>query len=115
MQNFFTPGRHALGVKRSYSDYVFFPEGSSDSWESVSGKIFRNTKAVDVLVKWLRENIPENERYNRFIYVDRNNSGGPGQPTAQERALFGIRTGIFKNKRGERDTVYFSFPTITWF
>lgn len=112
MQNYYTQGQSALDIKRSFSDYVIWPEGQQRNRENISADIYGNRYVLDALLKWLRENVPHDKPWEKYIYTDKNTS--KPQPSPEVRAVTGIRTNLFKDAHGQRNVIYFTLPTVEW-
>jgi hypothetical protein len=71
----------------------------------ISQRLFDDRSRLDAISNFLEKNIKVPAC--QYVYVDRNRFGGA--KTAQLIKIFGIRTNLFKDANGKRNTIYFNF------
>jgi len=102
-------GSNVMDIKRSFSDFVIWPTRSDGKYRrNLSDALLGSRTKLDGIAAWLRKNVPDRRKSDRYVYIDLN-SNDPAM-TDEEQDRFSIQTNMFKQADGTRNTIYLSFP-----
>jgi len=104
-QNFFTPGKYAPTIVRNFTDFVIFLSQLNQVMQrEISKRLFNgNSKFLDECLSYLLKEYAN--CYDRYVLIDHNDTSHPNIP-AHHLGTFGVRTHLFKNKKGKRRIEY---------
>jgi hypothetical protein len=105
LHNYYYQGPTAKHVKRAVSDWILWPLGvNPTTLRSISKELLDNSFYLELIARFLADTFDHTA--DQYVYIDKN----PNKALRpDEKKLFGIRTNLFKDEKGVRTVIYFTF------